>query len=95
MAQLTSVSHRRVEELLARCEAAWRSLRRVEAEISRWDLLDRIDFVEEWPLEEQRLRELARYAEAGALAPHQSDRYAKLLLLIERNRPIIRRLQQN
>ena len=95
MAQVTEAISRRVEVLLARSSEAWRRLPRVEVEIAGWDLLDRIDFVEEWPIEEQRLNELERYAEAGVLTPEQSDRYAELKRLVERNRPIIHRLRRS
>jgi predicted NUDIX family NTP pyrophosphohydrolase len=81
-----------VNHLLAWAIAAWEELPEVEREIDTWDLEDQIVFIEEWPLEERRLRELAEYAQAGALTTGQRARYERLLKLVEERRPIIERL---
>jgi hypothetical protein len=49
-------------------------------------------FFEEWPLEEERLKRLARHAQAGDLTEAQCERYQDLLKLVEERRPIIERL---
>ena len=95
MAQVAGSVSRHAELLLAHCTDTWRRLPEVEAEIEGWDLLDRIDFVEEWPLEEQRLKMLEQYASEGMLTPYQLVRYGELKHLPAQNRPIIRRLQQS
>ena len=52
-------------------------------------------FIEEWPIEENRLTALERYASQGALTPDQMARYGELKRVVERNHPIIRRLQES
>ena len=71
----------------------WGRLPTVEAEIDQWDWADQVDFIQDWPLEEERLLRLERYAAEGLLNPEQQACYAALLQLVEQNRPIIRRLQ--
>jgi hypothetical protein len=73
----------------------WSRLPQVEAEIDSWDLLDQLHFIEEWPLEEERLLRLERYAAENQLEPEQLTRYAELKRFVARHRPIIRRLQQS
>jgi hypothetical protein len=94
MAQVAGSVSQRIDLLLRHASDTWARLPAIEAEIGGWDLLDRIDFVEEWPLEEQKLEELERYAAAGALTPRQRARYEDLQHLVERNRPIIQRLRR-
>ena len=78
---------------LDRAIAAWEELTDVEHEIDGWRLEDQIVFVEEWPLEEERLRRLAELERAGAFSPGQRRLYQRLLRLVERQRPIIDRLR--
>ncbi len=70
----------------------WRRLPAVEAEIDGWDLLDQLHFTEEWPLEEERLLHLERYAAAGEMTGDQRARYDKLTGLVKQSRPVIQRL---
>lgn len=95
MAQVAASVSKRIDLLLAHCTDVWQSLPRVEVEIADWDVADRVDFVEEWPLEEQRWRELEQLADAGVLSPEQHARFAALQQLVARNRPIISRLRQS
>jgi predicted NUDIX family NTP pyrophosphohydrolase len=78
---------------LDRAIAAWEELTVVEREIDSWRLEDQLVFVEEWPLEEARLRRLADLERAGAFTKGQLRCYERLLQLVERRRPIISRLQ--
>ena len=80
------------DHLLKWAVAAWEGLTEVEQEIDSWDFLDQLVFTEEWPLEEERLRQLAAYAQEGSLTADQRARYECLLKLVEQNRPIIERL---
>ncbi len=73
----------------------WDRLSEIEAEIDGWDLLDQLDFIEEWPLEEERLLRLEGHAAEGAMTPDQRQRYEDLKRLVAQNRPIIRRLQES
>ena len=79
---------------LDRAIAAWEELTDVEREIDGWRLEDQIVFIEEWPLEEARLRRLAELDRVGAFTKGQHRAYQGLLQLVERQRPIIERLQR-
>jgi len=91
--QVASTIHDRINRLLDLSIARWDSLPEVEAEIDGWDLLEQIDFVEEWTLEEERLKRLEGFAAAGLLTPDQDARYEQLKRLVTQNRPIIARLR--
>ena len=95
MAQLSRTLRQDIDWLLECSFAAWQSLPDVEAEIDHWDLIDQIVFIEEWPIEEDRLTDLRSYAAEGALSTVQLARYDSLMCLVEQNRPIIRRLQES
>ena len=82
-----------IERLLDHLTWQWQRLPEVEAEIDQRDLLEQVDFIEEWPLEEDRLKRLEQYVAKGALTPEQLARYEELKRLVEQNRPIIRQLQ--
>lgn len=71
----------------------WERLPEVEATIDDWDQIDQIVFIEEWPLQEERLRWLAQEVAQGLLTPQQLQRYDKLQELVAKNRPIIERLR--
>ena len=95
MAQVRPTVEQQVDWMLERSLAAWRGLPEVEAEIDGWDQIDQIVFIEEWPIEEDRLTTLAQCASQGTLTPDQMARYDELKRVVERNRPIIRRLQES
>ena len=91
--QVASTLHERINRLLDLSFREWERLPAVEGEIDGWDLLEQIDFVEEWTLAEERLLRLARYANDGALTPPQEQRYREIMVLVVRHRPIITRLR--
>ncbi len=93
MAQVGTQHQQDVERQLSWALWQWSRLPEIEAAIDHWDPLDQLVFIEEWPLEEERLSRLARYADAGLLTPAQQARYGELKRLVAENRPIIRRLQ--
>lgn len=95
MAQVAETVHQHAELILGIALDQWGRLRQVEAEIDQWNLIDQIVFIEEWPLEEQRLRMLEEYVAQGALTAEQLARYGELKRLVARNRPIIHRLRQS
>ena len=95
MVDVSPAVEQRIDRMLDRLLSRWRRLPEVEAEIDGWDLVDQVDFVEEWPTEEHRLAELERLIDQGTLTPSQLARYEELRRLIEQNRPIIRRLQES
>jgi hypothetical protein len=85
--------YRHADLLLAHLYDVWERLPEIEREIDRWDLIEQLVFIEEWPLEEMRLKKLDGYAAEGTLTPEQLARYHDLRRLVERHRPIMRRLQ--
>ena len=93
MAEVTEAISQPADLLLGACLDAWQSLPLIETEIDRWDLIDQLSFIENWPPQEQRLAILERYAAEGNLSSDQMDRLEHLKRVVERNRPIIRRLQ--
>ncbi len=82
-----------LDHLLDRALAAWEGLPGVEREIGTWDLVDQLVFIEEWPIEEDRLRALAAYAAHGELTSEQLARYENVLHVVERHRPLLERLR--
>jgi hypothetical protein len=94
VAQVSRATYPDIDRLLDRAVAAWEELTEVEREIDGWRLEDQLVFVEEWPLEEARLQRLADLDQAGVLSRAQRGRYVGLLRLVERQRPIIERLQR-
>lgn len=83
-----------IELLLSTSLEAWKGLPEAEATIDEWDQIEQIVFITDWPLEEQRLDHLEEYRAEGAMTPEQQSRHDELKCVVERNRPIIRRLQQ-
>lgn len=94
MAKVTATKEE-VERTLRMAEYQWTRLPDVEAGIANWDQLDQILFIEEWPLEEQRLKRLQKFADEGAFDNGQQVRYERLKRTVARNRPIIQRLQNS
>ena len=95
MAQVSEATSRDIDRLLHKLLCQWQRLPEVEAEIDQWDWVDQVVFIEEWPLEKDRLADLERYVDQGALTPEQLCQYEELRRIVEQNRPIIRRLQDS
>lgn len=94
MAQAVEGARQAIDKLLDELEYQWARLPEVAAEIDRWEWIDQVVFIEEWPLEEDRLARLEHYATADHLSVKQRKRYEALRRLIAQNRPILRRLQE-
>ncbi len=82
----------RAERYLTYLEREWGALPSVASEWDTWDDLARLDFVVEWPIREDRLLELQRWAAEGRLTAAQQVRYAQLLRLVDEYRPVVARL---
>lgn len=67
----------------------WAAIPEVAAEWDAWDEPDRLDFVIEWPLREDRWRQLERWAADGLLSAAQRGRYAALQELMRRHRATV------
>jgi hypothetical protein len=94
MAHVNVQAREHIELLLGHSADRWQRLPEVARDIDSWDLIDQISFIEEWPLEEQRLDMLERYACQGVMTLDQRQRFDDLKRLVARNRPIIERLQR-
>jgi hypothetical protein len=70
----------------------WGRLPRVEAEWESWEELDRLRFVLEWPLQEDRLHLVEGWAAEGGLTDEQMARLERLQELVRAHRPIVERL---
>jgi hypothetical protein len=92
MAQVDRATRKDVDQLLARALAAWGSLPDVQRDIDAWELEDQLAFVEEWPLEDERLQQLAMLARIDALNTIQQERYRELMVLVDQHGVILERL---
>ena len=82
----------RTENYLDYLFVEFRAIPEVAAEWEEWEEPDRLDYVIEWPIREDRLQQLAGWATAGLLTPAQRARYDALLALVAEQRPTIDRL---
>ncbi len=94
MAQVTHVltARERIDPYLDYLFREWEYVPELAREWAEWDELDRLDYVVEWPIREDRLHELAQWAEQGLLTPEQRARYDMLLRLVSRHRPVLEAL---
>jgi hypothetical protein len=81
-----------IDELLDGLEFHWTRLPDVAARFSDWDDLERLDFIMEWPLQEDDLQSLSELIAAGSPTAEQRRRFHDLLRVVERNRPFLDRL---
>ena len=93
--EVESGTRERINQWLERLIDAWQRLPQVEKEIDGWDIIERIDYVEEWNPKEALLDQLKSDARAGLMDDAQMRRYAELQELAARHRPILTRLQQS
>jgi hypothetical protein len=92
MAQLTTLEQTRIDHDLDHALREWGRLPDVEAVIDAWPEDEMLTFVQEWTLEEDRLRRLASHAARDELTSDQQIRFRDLLALVGRHRPIVDRL---
>ncbi|HEY7032928.1 MAG TPA: hypothetical protein VH482_16405 [Thermomicrobiales bacterium] len=64
----------------------------VDADWDTWDDIEQLDFVIEWDIKRDRLGQLADWEKQGLLSRAQSQRYRKLLEVVDQRQPIIDRL---
>ena len=84
----------RVEHYLDFLLREWRSVPAIAQEWGEWEDHEQLDFVVEWPLREDQLRQLDAWAEQCLLTPAQRARYEDLLALVAAHRPTLDRLLQ-
>jgi hypothetical protein len=81
-----------IDDYLEHLLRIWETLPSITHEWDSWTEDERLDFVIEWPIREDRLQQLQRWAAEGQLSPAQRVRYEELLRLIARQRPTLERL---
>jgi len=82
----------RIDHYLAYLTDEWAAIPDLAAEWADWEDHERLDFEVEWPLREDRLRQLRQWSTKGLLTAEQQTRYAGLQGLIERYRSVLERL---
>jgi hypothetical protein len=87
-AVMTTLGPRTINELFGDLTYRWGRLPQVGHEIDSWDELQQLDFVMEWPIQEDGLEILCSLMTSGTPTPEQRRRYTGLLRLVEQNRPI-------
>lgn len=89
MAQVATISEQHLDYLLDYLTDAWQQLPRVVDEIDRWDLLEQLDYVEEWGAKDALAHRLDEILKSETTTDAQRARYADLRRLIRKNRPIL------
>lgn len=92
MAQVTKAKHDEIDRLLDLSRAGWEDLSEVAREAEAWDRESLEAYLAELPLEEDRLARLSEHAEGGRMDEAQLERYARVLDLAERRRPLLKQL---
>lgn len=94
MAKVTAKRSKDIDSTLEWSLRVWRALPEAAEEIEYWTPAERLDFLYEWPLEEQKLAELREYSEKGLMNPLQERRYRTLEEAVAQNRHLIDELQE-
>ena len=81
-----------VAHSLAYLAREWAAIPRISGEWEDWDEADRLDFVLEWPLREDRLLQLRRCSAEGRLTESQDQRFQELETLVQRHQSALARL---
>jgi hypothetical protein len=83
MAKVADTTEKRLDLLLDNSSEAYEELPEVAAEIKGWNDGERMGYVYDWFLVEERLKELER--DATKMNPDQRRRYDRLKELIKKN----------
>ena len=94
MADVTEEVRHDIDDLLERTVYEWQRLPIVAQTIGQWEPIDRLVFIEEWPIQEDNLWFLDQYAAKGMLTAEQRARLEHLKGIVEQNRPIIDALRR-
>ena len=70
----------------------WKAIPEIAADWDNRDELERLDFVVEWPLREDRLLQLKQWHQEGLLTPPQRERFDELRWLIQHHRATLERV---
>ncbi len=77
----------RMDAFLEYCLREWESLPQVASEWEAWGSLERLEFVMEWPLREDRLGQLREHARQGHLTASQRRQFKRLQQLVAEHEP--------
>lgn len=87
MAEVETEARQSIDRLLDGLLLAWRDLPSIAQEIDKWDLIDQLDYIEEWTPKEDQLARLRRLIVSEGVTQQQRCRYEQLERLVRANRP--------
>ena len=93
MAQVKTGVQQTIDEWLDYLTEAWQALPGVASEIDRWNLIDQIDYVEEWAPKEEVATQLRQLIALPEATEEQRRRYAQLDHLMRTNRPVLEQIR--
>ncbi|MBI4504930.1 MAG: hypothetical protein HY691_05290 [Chloroflexi bacterium] len=93
MAQVAPDVRERVGFLLHYLTEAWRELPQAAQDMVGWDLIQQIDYIEEWSSKESLLGELRHLLASAATSADQRAQYDELLRLVDKHRSVLERLR--
>jgi hypothetical protein len=93
MAHVATEVQREIDRLLDDLFVAWQGLSQAAMDIDQWDLIEQIDYVEEWAPKESQAIHLRRLMESPEATREQHQRYEQLKRLLRTNRPILEQLR--
>jgi hypothetical protein len=82
----------RIDAFLAYCRKEWGAIPEIAEEWASWSDGDRLEFALEWPIREDRLKQLGGWAKQGFLTPAQRRRYGQLTTVVAAHRPLLQGL---
>jgi hypothetical protein len=93
VAQVKSDVQLAIDQWLDYLTEAWRGLPQAALDIDQWDLIEQIDYVEEWTPKEEVAVQLRRLIASPEATEEQRARYRQLDQLMREHRPILDRLR--
>lgn len=93
MAQVATQPPLHVDALLDSLIEAWRALPEVAREIDHWDLIEQLDYVEEWGAKESLADVLRELIASPSATAEQRARYDELQRLARQYRRVLDQLR--
>lgn len=93
MAQITTRTGDRVDAHLDSLIEAWRNVPKAAREIDQWDLIDQIDYVEEWGAKESLADTLRQDMASPETTPEQRARFDELQRLRQEYGALLKQLR--
>jgi hypothetical protein len=92
MAKVSPAVEAQIERYLAYLCAEWADVPGISREWPTLAPAERRSFIAEWPIREDRLLELRKYADSGLLTTVQRATYDELLAMVHQYRPLLERM---